>query len=387
MRARGSGGRLQPLREGGVGSGRGAGPLDERGQRGRAGSREQAGQQLVRRAAAAGRRTVQDRAAQQRVAEVHAAARSLEGAGGPGGGEQHLVELCGGQPRAGAGPQQQGGVRAGPVRLVLLRRRREQQQGAGVGGELAQVFGVGVQDALGAGQRIRQRGASGQLARGEAADEPGQQPRVPGGLAQEFAAYDGVDVSRGAGQPVQEGGGGVVVERAEAQRGESGEGGLVCRADHHRDPAARAEPAGGESEGGTRVGVPGVRVVHADQQRLFGAQVPQYAEEAARGDPGAQERVGRYGQGARRGAQERVQPAVGQSLFGGGRGGEQHGAAVASEVVGGGPAQQGGTAQAGRRGQHERSAVSVPQPPQQGFQDGEFTAAAVQPERTVHGRR
>ncbi len=176
--ARGGGRGLQPAGECGVRPGRGAGPLDERGQRGRPGPGEQSGEQIVHGPAAAGRRPVQDRAAQQRVAEVHAAAGALQGSGGARGGEEHPVEVGRGQPGPGAGPQQQGRVGAGPVRLVLLRGRGQQEQGAGVGRQPVQMFGVGVEDALGPGQRIRERGAPGQLAGGEAAGQARQQSGV-----------------------------------------------------------------------------------------------------------------------------------------------------------------------------------------------------------------
>lgn len=346
--AGGGGRRFQLPGETGVRPGCGTGPLDEGGKRRRARTGEEPGEQFVHGPAAARGRPVQDRAAQQRVAEVHAAARPLEGSGGAGGREEHPVEVGGGQSGPGSGPQQQSRVRPGPVGLVLLSRRGQQEQGVGVGGEPVQMPGVGVEDALGPGQRVRQCAAPGQLAGGEAAGESGHEARVPGRFAQEFAAYDGVDLGRAVGEPVQQGGRRVVVERAEAQRGQAGEGGLVGGADHHRDAAARAESAGREAERRAGVRVPGVRVVHADQQGLFGAQAPQQAEQTARGDPGAQDAVGGEGQRAGRRAEQGVQPAVGQSLFGRGRGGEQHGAAVSREVVGGGLPQQRGAAEAGR---------------------------------------
>lgn len=330
---------------------------------------------------------MQDRPAQQRVAEVDPAPRSLERPGTAGRREEHPVEVRCGESGVGSRPQQQGRVGARPVRFVLLRGGGQQEQGVGVGGQPVQMRGVGVEDALASGQRVRQCGPSGQLARGEPPCQSGQQARVPGRFAQEFTAYDGVDVGRAAGEPVQERGRRVVVQRAEAQGGQPGEGGLVGRADHHRDAAARAESAGGEAECGPGVGVPDMGVVHADQQGLFGPQGAQEPEQGAGGHPGAQDRVGYEGQRAGGGTEQGVEPAVGKSLFGGGGGGVQHGAAVSSEVVGGGLPQQGGTAEAGRRGHHEGSAVTCPQPSQQGFQDGQFTAAAVQPERTVHGRR
>lgn len=330
---------------------------------------------------------MQDRAAQQRVAEVDPAPRALECPRAAGRREEHPVEVGGGESGAGPRPQQQGRVGARPVRLVLLRRRGQQEQGVGVTGQPVQVGGVGVEDALAAGQRVRQRGPSRQLAGGEPPREPGQQTWVPGRFPQEFAAHDGVDVGGAVGEPVQERGRRVVVQRAEAQGGQPGEGRLVGRADHHRDAAARAQSAGGEAERGPGVGVPEVGVVHADQQGLFGAQGAQEPEQGAGGDAGAQDRVGCEGQRAGGGAEQGVESAVGKSLFGGGGGGVQHGAAVSPEVVGGGLPQQGGTAEAGRRGQHEGSAVPCPQLSQQGFQDGQFTASSVQPERTVHGRR
>jgi hypothetical protein len=110
--------------------------------------------------------------------------------------------------------QQQGRVGAGAFRFVLLGRRGEQQQEAGVGGQRPGAGGVRVEDVLRARQGVRQRRVAGELVGGEAAGERGEQPRVAAGLPAQFVPYDGVGpvVAR---QPVEERGGGRVVEGPE----------------------------------------------------------------------------------------------------------------------------------------------------------------------------
>ncbi len=376
---------------------------------------------------------VQDRAGEQRVAEVDPAARPLEQALGRGGAEQDAVQEVPGQPGPGARAQQEQGIRPRPGRLVLLGGGGQQEQPAGVRRKPVKAVRVRGQHALGARQRTGQRGAPGELVRGEAAGEPGQQAGVAGRLPEELGADDRVESLRTAGkpvratagalrtagrphaagkalrtagkshatgkalpraaaeplrtagnprEPVQQRGRRVVVQWAEAECGQSGEGGAVVRCDQDGDPAARAQSAGRGVEGGPGGRVPGVGVVGADQQRAFPAQLPQAGEQRVGGEAG---RGARHGWRARGRAEQDVQAAVGQGAFGGGGGGVQHRAP--GPVRGGRLAQQRGPAEAGRCRQHEGAAVALPQPGQHAVQDGEFTAAAVQPGRTVHGRR
>ncbi|CAM5678058.1 hypothetical protein SCYAM73S_02727 [Streptomyces cyaneofuscatus] len=345
VRVRGGRGRLQPGGEHGVRAGSGAGELDEGGERkgvavtgGLGGSarqggavagvrradgpfagahrrarrgwvaacrrrrgcpvtglRQQGGQQLMGGAATGGRGVVQDRAGEQRVAEVDPAARPLEEPLGGGRAEQGAVQEVPGQPGPGAGAQQEQGIGPGAGGLVLLGGGGQQEQRPGVRGKPVEAVRVRGQHPLGAGQRTGQRGAPGQLVRGEAAGEPGEEARVPGRLPEQLGADDRVESPRDAGKPwratagavrptghplpaprkpVQQRGGRVPVQRAQPQCGQSGEGGDVVGRDQDGDPAAGAQPAGREGEGGAGGRVPGVGVVGADQQRAGGAPFP-----------------------------------------------------------------------------------------------------------------
>ncbi|CAM5740042.1 hypothetical protein SBADM41S_04203 [Streptomyces badius] len=267
---------------------------------------------------------------------------------------------------------------------MLLRRRGEQEQGAGPVGELVEAFGVGGQHGFTAGQGPGQRGASGELIRGEAAGEPGQQTRVSARLAEEFGAHDRVEPFRAGGQPAQERRGRRFVQGREVQSGQSGEGGAVGGREEEGDPAARTGPAGREGEGGPRRRIPDVRVVDADQQRPAVGEVPQSAgqglghgvggegggcdagggsvERGAGGqDTGRDSRARgghpRTGPGHVR-PEQGPQSAVGHGTVGGSGHGPQHGAPVPVRV--GCRAEQSRTAETGRRRQHQRAAVASP---------------------------
>ncbi|RPK86548.1 hypothetical protein EES46_21135 [Streptomyces sp. ADI98-10] len=260
------------------------------------------------------------------VGEVDAAARPLEETVGDRATEQGPVEEGPGQLAAGARAQQEQGVRPGAVRLVLLGRGGEQEQGAGPVREAVEAFGVGGQHRFAAGQRIGQRAAAGELVRGEAAGESGEQAGVSGRLAEEFGAHDRVEPLRTAGQPVQERRGRALVQGREVERGQPGEGGAVGGREEDGGPAARAQPVGRVGEGGPGRRVPGVRVVGADQQGPPGVRFPQSAGQR----PGRDDGVRRAGCEGR--AEQGAQPATRHGPFGAGGRGVQHGAPVAVRV-------------------------------------------------------
>lgn len=252
VREGGDSDRFEPGGQRCVRPGSGAGPLDEGGERECGGSRGAGlrearhvpGPRIVHRAPVAGLRqqggeqfvggsatgpggVVEHSTGGETVGEVNAAACPLEQATGPGAVEQGPVQEGPGQSDPGARAQQEQRVGPSALRLVLLGRRGEQEQAAGPVREVVEAFGVGGQHRFAAGQGPGQRGASGELVRGEAAGEPAQQAGVSTRLAEDFGAHDRVEPFRAGGQPVQQRRGRPFVQGREMQRGQSGEGGAV----------------------------------------------------------------------------------------------------------------------------------------------------------------
>lgn len=377
VRAGRTGRARQGLGEGGVVPAGRAGALDQSRQR-PVRSVEHRGEQAVHGAAAGGRGAAQQGPAQQRLGEVDPFAVDPYRAQRLGRSEPAGVD-----PGESSGPQQDGRVGAGAFGFVFLGRRREQQQEAGVVGQGVDVRGVGVQQALAAAQGVRQPAAARELVLGQPGGERGEQPGVARGLAQEFLPYAGIGPA--AGQPVEQFVGRGPVERSEAERGQRGEVPrevpcpvvLFGGREQYGDRAAGGRAADRVDERGSGRAVPGVRVVHAEQQ---GARRADGRQEGRQ--PGG---AGGRGRRGRRRAQEGVQPAVGQQAFGRCGGRVQQDRLRARAVHG--VAQERGAAEPRRPGQDEGAAAACPQPGQQLCQDGEFTAAAVQPERTANGRR
>ncbi len=125
-------------------------------------------------------------------------------------------------------------------------------------------------------------------------------------------------------------------------------------------------------------------VVDADEERTAGTEGTQQVEQGRGREAGPQDVGGRGGQWGWGRAEQLVQSAVGQELFrGSGCGVQDRSVAVTVHGV----AQEGAAAEAGGRGEHERTAATGSQAGRQGVQEGQFSASAVQPEGTVHGRR
>jgi hypothetical protein len=342
---------------------------------------EGGGEQSVRGPPAWQRRAAQYGGAQQRMGEADPCAVTVERARALGG--QQAVGVDAGQPgRA----QQQGGVGADAFRFVFLRRRGEEQQEPGVRGQRLDAGGVRVQDALRAGQGVRQRGVAGELVGREPRGERGQQPRVARCLPAELVAYERVGPA--FRQPVDQCAGGRVVERSEPQARQSGEGvpaaGIIGRGEQDGGAVAGGEAAGGEAERDARVAVPGVGVVDAEQQRAVGAESPEQLQQRGGRCSRAGHVVGRSGQGSGRRAEQGVESAVRQQGFGGGGARVEHRPLA---LVADGVPRECAAAEAGRPGDHEGAAAAVAQTARQLVEEGEFTASAVQPKGTVHGRR
>lgn len=298
-------------------------------------------------------------------------------------GGQQPVGVDAGQPgRA----HQQGRVGAGAFRFVFLCRRGEEQQEPGVRRECLGAGGVRGKDALRAGEGVRQRRVAGELVGREPRGERGQQSRVARRLPAQLVPYERVGPA--LCQPVDQFAGGRVVERSEAQPRQSGEGVLaarvVGRGEQHGGAVARGEAAGGEAERDARVPVPGVGVVDAEQQRALGPEGPEQFQQRGGRCPRAGHVVGRSGQGAGRRAEQGVESAVRQQGFGGGGACVEHRPLA---LVADGVPRECAAAEAGRPGDHEGASAAVAQAGRQLVEEGEFTASAVQPKGTVHGRR
>lgn len=289
------------------------------------------------------------------------------------------------------GPQDQGGVRPGRVRIGLVRGRHQEQElpaGRRQRGEAAPEDGP---QGAAVHERAGQRPMAAELIRRQALGEGRQDGGIPLGLGQQLRAYGRVqDPTR---EVTEQGGCRAVVERAEADHGQSRDVGIVRQVLRDREQESdRARGVGascGRTEDGPRGRVPQVYIVHADEQRLFlGDVLPQQSGE-----------LGQFGQSVRpvrpeRGPRWRRAPAFGRraqqcahAVVGAGFAGQGPGAQDRPErELVGGPGEKRAPAQSRLRHEQQRPAPLGPELIRQGGHRRQFGRPAVYPARTCHGR-